>query len=155
MAGFPLVVDLAIALGNLVDLVRAQAANFKPCASASPRSSGREGSAALLGVAVDTVEGPRQGLQALWGDGLAAGLAQPESADLDPLQGGLDLDQVLLLAPSQLLATLALGDLRGGGGLGAVRDAGMLDLFRELESKALALGLQRSACAVDDLGIHG
>jgi hypothetical protein len=30
MAGFPLVVDLASALGNLVGLVRAQAANFKP-----------------------------------------------------------------------------------------------------------------------------
>jgi hypothetical protein len=29
MAGFPLVVDLAIALGKLVDLVRAQAAKFK------------------------------------------------------------------------------------------------------------------------------
>jgi hypothetical protein len=30
MAGFPLALDLAIARGKLVDLVRAQAANFKP-----------------------------------------------------------------------------------------------------------------------------
>jgi hypothetical protein len=31
----------------------------------------------------------------------------------------------------------------------------MLNLFGELESKALALGLKRQSCAFDHLGIHG
>ena len=57
-------------------------------------------------------------------------------------ESGFDLDQVLLFALSQLLAALALGDLRRGGGLGAVGDPGMLDLFREIDAKAPALGLR-------------
>ena len=77
-------------------------------------------------MAGDAVIGPRQGLQALGRDRLAARLAQPEFAGLDPPQRALDQAEMLLLALAQLLASLAFGDFGCRRGLGAGR-SGRLD----------------------------
>lgn len=111
-------------------------------------------SAALAGVAVDAVQGPRQSFQALRCDRLAALLAQPEGPGLDPPQRALDQAQVLFLALTELLAALALGDFGGRGGLGTMRDSWVLDLFGKLETETGALGFERLAGVFDQLRVH-
>ena len=57
--------------------------------------------------------------------------------------------QMPLLALAELLAALALGDLRGSRGLSAVGNPRMLDLLREFESEALSLALERASGVLD------
>ena len=85
-------------------------------------------------MAVDAVGGRGQGFEALGRNRLAACLARPERPGCDALQGALDLYEVQLVAPAELLAALALGDFGGGSGLRAVGDLGELDLFGKFQA---------------------
>jgi hypothetical protein len=95
-------------------------------------------------VAVDAVLGPRQGLEALRGYRLAARLAKPERPCLDAPQRSFDLGEVVLFSLAELLAALALGHFRGGGGLRAVRNPRVFDFLGEFDPYSLALGFERS-----------
>ncbi len=61
---------------------------------------------------------------------------------------------MLLEAPSQDLTPLALGHLRGRGGLRAMSHARVLYLLRQLGPNPLPLGDERRACGVDQLSVH-
>src|SRR5215218_96048 len=64
-----------------------------------PLGLGRRSTAFLAALAVDAPRRPRQRLESLRGDGLAAPLADPVGAVLDPLERGVDrLEQPLLVA---------------------------------------------------------
>src|ERR1035437_905429 len=117
-------------------------------------SSGADPSAALLGVAVQAVLGPRQGFDPLEGDRLPANLACAEAPGIHAAQRALDQAEVQFFALAQLLAPLALGDFRGGSRLGAVADPRVLDLFGQFDSNARALSFERFAGVLDELRVH-
>lgn len=99
--------------------------------------------------------GPRERLEALGGDRLAAAEACPEGAVVESLERGIDQLQVLLRAIAQREVALLLEDLAGGGRLRPVRHlTGRLDLFAELAEQASALRLERSAYRSWIVGRH-
>jgi YHS domain-containing protein len=99
--------------------------------------------------------GPRERLEALSGDRLAAAEACPERAIVKPLEGGIDQLEVLLRAIAQCQVALLLEDLAGGGRLRSVCHlTGRLDRLAELGQKAGALRIERGADRSGIVGRH-
>src|SRR5687768_7925045 len=103
-------------------------------------------SSAPLARAVDALGGPRERLQALGRDGLAAGLARAVRALVERPERRLDAVQLHPRPIAQRQVALLLEDVRRRRGLRAVGHlAGALDRLAELDEQPLALGDEGSA----------